>query len=203
MSGDFDEATWRAELQQHWEQKDHFFRNHRQSPVPRDAREEFDGIPYYEPDPSYRVEATVEHTDGADTIVMDTTADTEVEYERVARLRFELSGTEQELIAYQDAEGDGESLFVPFRDETSGGDTYGAGRYMEFELDAPIEEADSVTLDFNLAYHPFCVYNDAFVCPIPPAENTLSARVEAGEHLPESGEYAFAHAGNHGHDHSH
>lgn len=203
MTVDFDEGTWRAELEQHREKKDQFFRNHQQSPVPRGAREAFDGIPYYAPDPSYRVEATAEAADGDETRVMDTTADTEVEYERAARLRFELRGTEQELIAYEDAEGNGETLFVPFRDETSGEETYGAGRYMEFELDVPIGETDQITLDFNLAYHPFCVYNDAFVCPIPPAENTLDTRVEAGERLPESGEYGFAHAGGHGHGHSH
>lgn len=191
MSADFDEDAWRTELRRHREEKDEFFRSHRQSPVPDGAREPFDGLPYYDPDPAYRVEATVEPAEGEDTVVMDTTADTEQEYERVARLRFELDGAERTLVAYQQPEGGG-SLFVPFRDETSGEETYGAGRYMEFELDGPLDGTEAVALDFNLAYHPFCVYNDAFVCPIPPAENALDVRVEAGERLPEGGEYAFA-----------
>jgi hypothetical protein len=190
-NGTFDEAAWREELIAHRAEKDRFFREHRQSPLPRAAREGFDGLAYYDPDPDYRVEATVEPADGDGTIEIDTTAGTRVEYERVAALAFELAGEDRRLIAYRRVDGEGDGLFVPFRDATSGTGTYGAGRYMEFEVDGTLDPGASVTLDFNLAYHPFCAYNDAFACPLPPAENRLDVRVTAGERLPEGG-YGFA-----------
>ncbi|HEY8799105.1 MAG TPA: DUF1684 domain-containing protein, partial [Candidatus Limnocylindrales bacterium] len=77
--------------------------------------------------------------------------------------------------------GRDESLFVPFLDETSGRETYGAGRYLDLEPD----EDGTYAIDFNQAYHPSCVYAPQFSCPITPAENRLATRVEAGERLPE------------------
>jgi hypothetical protein len=199
---DFDEDAWRAELEQYRERKDDFFANDRQSPIPADQREGFDGLRYFDPDPAYRVAADLVPDESDETVVMDTTVDTQQEYERVARLEFELDGEALTLVGYAGVGEDGGSLFVPFRDKTTGQQTYGAGRYMEFEVDdgarrAPdsasdsdtragaVEDAEAVTLDFNLAYHPFCAYNDAFACPLPPEENWLDVAVEAGERLPE------------------
>ncbi|HEV8562979.1 MAG TPA: DUF1684 domain-containing protein, partial [Actinophytocola sp.] len=76
-------------------------------------------------------------------------------------------------------ESDDESLFVPFLDRTSGTETYGAGRY----LDLDPEEDGTYTLDFNFAYHPSCVYDPRFSCPLTPPENRLPIRIEAGERL--------------------
>jgi uncharacterized protein (DUF1684 family) len=72
-------------------------------------------------------------------------------------------------------------VFVPFLDLTSGTETYGAGRYLDLD---PDPEDGTYVLDFNLAYHPSCVYDPRFSCPITPAENRLPLRVEAGERLP-------------------
>jgi uncharacterized protein (DUF1684 family) len=183
---EFDESAWRAELEQYRERKDDFFANDRQSPIPADQRAGFEGLSYFEPDPDYRVEADLVLDDGDETVVMDTTVDTQQEYERVARLEFELDGEALTLVGYAGVGEDDGSLFVPFRDKTTGQETYGAGRYMEFEVEGDVTEAETVTLDFNLAYHPFCAYNDAFACPLPPEENWLDVAVEAGERLPES-----------------
>ena len=71
-------------------------------------------------------------------------------------------------------------VFVPFRDATSGPETYGAGRYLEGEL-----HANTVRLDFNLAYHPYCALADGWSCPVPPRENWLAVPVRAGERNPE------------------
>ena len=72
-----------------------------------------------------------------------------------------------------------EALFVPFLDATTGTETYGAGRYLDLETD----DDGTWTLDFNLAYHPSCVYDPRFSCPLTPPENRLGLRVEAGERL--------------------
>ena len=71
------------------------------------------------------------------------------------------------------------SVFVPFLDATSGRETYGAGRYLDLEP----EDDGTYSLDFNLAYHPSCVYDIRFSCPLTPAENRLPERIEAGERL--------------------
>ena len=72
-------------------------------------------------------------------------------------------------------------MFVPFLDATSGGETYGAGRYLDLEPD----EDGTYAIDFNLAYHPSCVYAPQFSCPLTPAENRVAVRIEAGERLAE------------------
>jgi uncharacterized protein (DUF1684 family) len=184
---DLDTQQWREELEHHRHEKDHFFAEHPQSPIEDDAKADFDGLAYYDPDPDYRVEARLEPVDDDDTFEMEMTAGHPVEYVRVAELTFDLAGEERSLYAYEQA-GDqsGETLFVPFRDETSGEATYGAGRYIELHPQDPddlLVDGGEVPLDFNLAYSPFCAYNEAFACPIPPTENTLDVAVEAGEKL--------------------
>ena len=95
---------------------------------------------------------------------------------------FGLMGHSQRLTAYRLAGTDGEvseGLFVPFLDATSGTETYGAGRYLDLEP----EDDGTWTLDFNLAYHPSCVYDPRYSCPLTPPENRLGSRVEVGERL--------------------
>lgn len=82
-------------------------------------------------------------------------------------------------------------VFIPFRDATSGQETYGAGRYLDAPLarTGSIQDGDGdalVSVDFNLAYHPYCAYGDGWTCPLPPRENVLPVAVRAGERLPES-----------------
>lgn len=99
-------------------------------------------------------------------------------YLQAGILEFSLKGTICKLIAYFEKENDGQNLFIPFQDETSGNATYGAGRYLEGKI-----VNGKVLLDFNKAYHPFCLYNFSYVCPLPPPENKLPVAVEAGEKL--------------------
>jgi uncharacterized protein (DUF1684 family) len=182
-----DTHAWAEELETHRQEKDQFFAEHPQSPLPNDVKANFDGLNYYNPDSDYRVMATVTPVESEDTFEMEMTAGEPLSYVRVATLSFEFAGEDRELYAYEQA-GDesGETLFVPFRDKTSGAETYGAGRYIELHPEEPdtlLSSGGEVPLDFNLAYAPFCAYNDAFACPIPPAENTLSMSVEAGEKM--------------------
>ena len=89
---------------------------------------------------------------------------------------------QRRLEAFQSVgEGPGR-LFVPFRDATSGRETYGGGRYLDLDVAA----SGRYALDFNRAYHPYCVYDASWVCPFPPPENTLELPVTAGERLPEA-----------------
>ena len=183
---EFDIDSWREELESYRAEKDEQFAASRQSPLPPDQREAFDGLEYFEPDPDYRVAATIELLDDGETVTMETSMDGEQLYYRAARLHFEVPNAEGEpvetsLVAYQRVDHDGGSLFVPFRDKTTGQGTYPGGRYMELHHNCQLEDQSEVPVDFNLAYSPFCAYSEAYECPLPPRENWLEVAVPAGE----------------------
>jgi uncharacterized protein (DUF1684 family) len=165
--------------------KDAYFRTGAGSPVPAEDRGAFPGIPYFPVDESLVIEGIVlEAYSGSDPVrfQIPTTDGRLRPAERAGEFRFALMGHPQRLTAYRVASADGqldESLFVPFLDMTTGTETYGAGRYLDLEPD----DDGTWTLDFNFAYHPSCVYDPRFSCPITPPENRLDVRVEAGERL--------------------
>lgn len=164
------------------EDKDDFFRTNARSPIPGADREAFDGLPYYPVDEALAFEERnlEPYTGDQPSNFQIPTSDGQLRpAHRAGVLRFEIAGAPHLLTAYTFDGGDGQSLFVPFLDETSGTETYGAGRYLDLEP----EEDGTYVLDFNLAYHPSCVYDTKFSCPLTPAENRLPLRVEAGERL--------------------
>jgi uncharacterized protein len=168
-------AAFRAE-------KDAFFKGSHGSPIPEPEREAFTGLPYYPVDPTLRFEErTLEpYTGGEPSNFQIPTSDGKLRpAHRAGILGFDLGGQQLALTAYTFDGGDDESLFVPFLDPSSGKETYGAGRYLDLEP----QEDGTYTLDFNVAYHPSCVYDMRFSCPLTPAENRLPIRVEAGERL--------------------
>ncbi len=153
--------------------KDEFFASDHHSPLHHEARDGFSGLRYYEPNPGLVFTLPVEPGDGTE-IRVQTSDGQERLYRRVGRAEFE-AGAESVTITLYSAGGEG--LFVPFRDATSGSETYGAGRYLDIEPNGD----GTVTLDFNYAYNPYCAYNDAYSCPLPPVENWLRVPIEAGE----------------------
>ena len=163
--------------------KDDAFRGH-DSPLPVADRDGFMGLPYFPVDEALRFEGLriAPYTGSEPVSFQIPTSDGQLRPARRAGVfRFEIGGAQQTLTGYTFAGGDpDESVFVPFLDRTSGKDTYGAGRY----LDLYPEDDGSYALDFNLAYHPSCVYDARFSCPLTPAENRLDVRIEAGERLP-------------------
>jgi uncharacterized protein (DUF1684 family) len=163
-------------------EKDEFFKTAHGSPIPSAEREAFEGLPYYPVDPALRFAGlTLEPYAGDEPSTFEIpTSDGKLRpAHRAGVLRFELGGDRLGLTAYTFDGSDEESLFVPFLDASSGAETYGAGRY----LDLDPEDDGSYTLDFNLAYHPSCVYDIRFSCPLTPAENRLPVRIAAGERL--------------------
>jgi uncharacterized protein (DUF1684 family) len=162
--------------------KDEFFKTMPGSPVPEAERAAFTRLPYYPVDEGLVFDDRVlePYTGDEPSNFQIPTSDGQLRpAHRAGVLRFELEGTPHQLTAYTFDGGDGESLFVPFLDQTSGTETYGAGRYLDLEP----EEDGTYSLDFNLAYHPSCVYDPKFSCPLTPAENRLPVRIEAGERL--------------------
>jgi uncharacterized protein (DUF1684 family) len=163
--------------------KDEYFKRAARSPIPPGERAAFEGLPYFPVDPSLRFEflALGPLPEGLETETHVQTSDGRVRHgERVGTLRFALDGVEQRLVGLRLEGAEDGSLFVPFRDATSGRETYEAGRY----LDLAAQEDGTYDLDFNLAYAPFCAYSPAYSCPLPPPENWLTVEIRAGERNP-------------------
>ncbi|MEY2434451.1 MAG: uncharacterized protein QOC92_4176 [Acidimicrobiaceae bacterium] len=162
--------------------KDEFFKTHAGSPIPAAERAAFTGLPYYPVDEALAFDDRVLEPylgDEPSNFQIPTSDGQLRPAHRAGVLRFELGGEPRQLTAYTFDGGDGESLFVPFLDQTSGTETYCAGRYLDLEP----EVDGTYSLDFNLAYHPSCVYDPIYSCPLTPAENRLPVRIEAGERL--------------------
>jgi uncharacterized protein (DUF1684 family) len=167
-----DVATWRAE-------KERFMRS-AESPVPQEKRGSFPPLAYFPIDPAYRVPASLSVARGNDVLQIPTSTGQRRDMRRIGTLRFILQNRELTLTAFMDAnENDMRRLFVPFGDLTNGPETYPGGRYLDLERTA----SGAYDLDFNRAYHPFCVYNPAYDCPYPPRENRLPIPLRAGEKL--------------------
>jgi uncharacterized protein (DUF1684 family) len=167
--------------------KDTLFRTHPQSPIEPDELASFKGLRYFPHDPDYRVEARFEPGDGSELVIETGGADGAVRYRRVGVLVFELSGENCRLTVLGLVQYAG-GLFVPFRDATSGRETYGGGRYLfdtakntdALVLEITTGSAD-VVIDFNYAYNASCAYSPRWACPLAPPENHLKLPVRAGE----------------------
>ncbi len=139
----------------------------------------FEHLLYFPPDRSFAPRATLLKFPEPEEIEMLTNQSLKKTFYKYATIRFQVDGQDRELTAFKyTLTGDGsESLFVPFRDATSGQETYGAGRFLDVEE----PEGDHFVLDFNRAYNPLCNYSPAYNCPIPPRENRLDVAIRAGE----------------------
>ena len=165
--------------------KDQMLRNDPQSPIPAAKRAAFPGLPYFDIKPEYRVSSTLKSQPGGPPVVIDMqfTNNSSEKMVRVGTLAFSLAGTPYALTAFADQDDRSITrLFVPFGDLTNNKETYGGGRY----LDLPRTSSGYYDLDFNRAYHPNCVYDPTWVCPVPPRENRLQVAIPAGEKLPAS-----------------
>ncbi|AGN02419.1 hypothetical protein L593_12400 [Salinarchaeum sp. Harcht-Bsk1] len=173
-------TDWKAELRSERAAKDEYFGSNPHSPIPAPEREGFDGLSYYPPEESLRYELELHEYDDPDEVVVGTSTGGEQRYLEWGEFRFAVDGEDVTLQAYK-SDPDQDRLWVPFRDETSGEATYGAGRYLDLEPDEHLLESGRWVLDFNEAYNPTCAYSDHYECPLPPTENWLEVPIEAGE----------------------
>ena len=166
-------AAWRTD-------KDRFMRESPQSPVVAAERGTFPNLPYFPINREYRVPASLTVARAEDILEMQTSTGLRRKMQRIGTLEFTLKGQPLKLTAFADAsDTDLRRLFVPFHDLTNGSDTYPGGRYLDLDRTA----TGVYDLDFNRAYHPFCVFNASYDCPVPPRENRLKIPVRAGEQL--------------------
>lgn len=167
----------------HWVQltsaRDSFFMSPA-SPLLEDQKRTFESLTYFPYDSSYVFRLRLRPELDRDTLVMTTSTGEQRPYIPLGTFRFDAEGKGHVLSVFKSVEsGTEQQLFLPFRDLTSSRSTYGGGRYIDLEIDS----TGIYTLDFNLAYQPYCTYNPAYSCPIPPPENRLDVAITAGERL--------------------
>jgi len=159
------------------ERRDELFRSHPQSALPESGRAAFRGLPYHEYDPAFAFTATVRPLP-RESYDVDTSTGGAIRFVRFGAVDLPIGTLE---VMWLDEYSGG--VFLPFRDATSGKTTYGGGRYLlDTAKGADLgSSGDALVLDFNFAYHPSCVYDPKWTCPLAPLSNRLTAAVEAGE----------------------
>lgn len=164
----------------HQKEMNDWFSDPERSPMTAEDRSHFEGLDFFPISEKYQIQAKLVRTPGEPQFEMPTTTDRLPVYQKFGELHFELDGQAHKLNVYKsigltDREYR-KYLFLPFRDKTSGVESYGGGRY----LDLQIPKGDMIVIDFNRCYNPYCAYNDKYSCPIPPVENTLDIEILAG-----------------------
>ena len=164
------------------EQRDHLFATHPQSALDQEQKRVFKGLAYFDYNPALRFIVPIDDQVESEVLEVELSEDGRVRLQRFGRVHFEVGGQLQSLSLFWIL-GYGGGIFLPFRDATSGAETYGGGRYL---LDT-IKHADlgyeagNLVLDFNFAYNPSCAYNPRWSCPLAPLENRLRVPIRAGE----------------------
>lgn len=148
----------------------------------KDTFKNFVGLEFYPIDLKYRVESKFIRTPNEKPFLMRTTTQRLPEYIKYGEAHFEIDGKDLQLTLYKstDSWGNpekyGNQLFLPFTDLTSGDGSYGGGRF----INITIPEGNTIIIDFNKSYNPYCAYNSKYSCPIPPKENDLLVYIKAG-----------------------
>ncbi len=157
------------------------FLNSKNSPLKKD---DLRYLRFFDPDSTYRVTAVFKRIQKSRPFEMPTYSAMNKTYVKYGQLKFRLHGKKQSLTVYRSLSLQSlpqyrDYLFLPFKDKTNGVDSYGGGRYIDIRT-GDIKD-NTVVLDFNRAYNPYCAYSDGYHCPIPPVDNHLTAKIEAGE----------------------
>lgn len=180
----FSQATYKDSVQEIRNQQSKELFSPQNNVLNADEMKEIVKLDYFLIDSEKKIKAIFHVSIGKKFKMMTSSNETRT-YRKYGTLQFVWNGIQTELIAYQNIELSKKKehknyLLIPFKDATSGDDTYGGGRYLDFE----IPTSETVFLDFNLAYNPYCAYSHRYSCPIPPKENHLEIKIDAGEKTP-------------------
>jgi len=172
------EKKYAAEIQAHRAIEDRNIRNKETTLLSDDYFERFTGLNYFPADIKYRIAARLIRLSKTELTNLGTTGGTPYGFMRFGKVNFYLEGKAIDLQVFEFPSDSSAppAIFVPFRDATSGKDSYGGGRFMIIK----IPEGDQIVVDFNMAINPICVYDPEYICPIPPLANTVSHRITAG-----------------------
>ena len=177
-SDDYEQTVMQARVERDMQMRK------KESVLPPERRDAFQGLDFYEVDPAYRFEVPLQRSATPDTVTVAESTGGLRPQVRVGTVPVPFPEGPDTLIVF---EGESDSprgrLWIPFADATNGQTTYKAGRYVDLKSAGQ----DSVIVDFNRAYNPTCTYNPNFACPLPPPENRIDVPVPAGEKTPSFG----------------
>jgi len=179
LQGGQSAADYQAFIEKEREDKDAFMKSGNESPFQKDTIP-FEGLKYFPVNEKFNIKASLTPIQEKKVVILGTSDGLEQKYLEYAYAGFKLDGVENKLLILElmDAGPLRGKLFLAFADETSGIETYGAGRYLDVKR---VPAATTIELDFNLAYNPYCAYTENFSCPFPPKENILKVAILAGE----------------------
>lgn len=176
-----DSSEYVNEIMAYQMEQNHEFADSLKSPLKEEDRKVFSHLNFFPINSAYRIEAKFVRTKGEKPFKMATTTKREPMYVKYGEAHFQIEGKDQVLVIYKslrlakvDAYKD--YLFLPFKDHSNGIESYGGGRF----IDLKIPQGDTIIIDFNRAYNPYCAYNSRYSCPIPPEENALEVAIPAG-----------------------
>ena len=156
------------------------FKDVTKSPLAKNDRQNFVSLDFFDFDSSYVVKAVLIPSSKDSIFNMKTNTDRMHSYNKYGKIKFKLYENYFELSVYKDNElvtdQTDDELFLPFYDNTNGITTYSGGRY----IDLKFSNDSIISIDFNKAYNPYCVYNYKFSCPIVPSENYIASEIKAG-----------------------
>jgi uncharacterized protein (DUF1684 family) len=176
-----DDGDFVKKLEAYRADKDRMMRDDPSSPIPADKKNVLLPLRYYPPDPSFSTAASLKLADQRPVFEMPTSTGAIRRMQRVGVLEFTLKGQPMSLGAFvEEGTQQIDELFVPFADQTTGKETYEAGRYLQIEPTA----TNLYEVDFNKAFNPYCAYNKSYECPFPPPSNRLKVAITAGEKNP-------------------
>ncbi len=175
-------------------EQNHQFTTEIESPLTASDLERFKEVNYFSYDEKYCVDAKWILTPGEEPFEMPTSTDRMPVYVKYGELHFKIDSQDLVLSAYQNVEMSTSEeykdyLFIPFNDLSNGDTSYGGGRYFDITIPA----GNTVLIDLNNTYHPYCAYNPRYSCPIPPEENMLDVAIEVGVMLGINGEHGDTH----------
>ncbi|MDV7185832.1 DUF1684 domain-containing protein [Lutibacter sp. TH_r2] len=175
--------SYLEKIQQHQYELNSFYANEKDSPLTIKDLKEFKSLDFFEIDEAYKIIADFELTPNTAIFEMKTSTERLPLYRKYGVASFILNGKEFRLNIYQNQSlltsvEYKNHLFLPFNDLTNNKTSYGGGRYIDLEI--PSTDSNTITIDFNKAYNPYCAYNHKYSCPIPPAENFLNTEIKAG-----------------------
>ena len=178
LTGTDDPEVYLEKIEKERDRQYKYLRFNIESPLTDAQKKELKVLEHFPIDPSYRVRARLVPLEQKKMLELPMTDGSVEKYLQHSHAEFEWQGSKYKLLLLQSLkELDKRNFFLAFADETSGGETYGGGRYINLRQDGK----NSISIDFNLAYNPYCAYNPDFACPLPPMENILPFAVRAGE----------------------
>ena len=175
------EQTHTEEIEQYQYELNVYYSDVKTSPLKKKDLKKFKKLSFFPTDKNYRVVANFERTPNEPIFEMQTSTERLPLYAQYGIATFTIDDKEFSLRLYQSQRSKldpkyADNLFLPFNDLTNGNESYGAGRY----INVKVPKGDTIIIDFNKAYNPYCAYNDQYSCPIPPRENDLGVEIKAG-----------------------